>query len=603
MNNTRSLDLSTNESQCTAECQASASLRKSAGPASSLAHIPVFVSNPWESWASWTPHHQATLNPGGTVDLGQNTGNAGIISDLIPLKAGGLYRVSVVLATQSDPRSVRLSILLSDSRDEWMGPWQRQLPGASECFFFVPHRIRAVKLSLVAHAPKIGSCFSLESIALDRIDSESFYLREKHNRQTPVIASMASIPSRHEMLRDAVDSLLLQCDIVRVFLNGYPDVPSFLDHPRAQIRRSQDWDDRGDVGKFGWIDVVEQPGYRVIADDDLLYPPNFVRGMIKVLERHENRAVAALHGILLKHPVTNYYDANVRTVIYFASKLGKERTVHILGTNALIYHSECVTMHCDDFMFRNMADIFLARYAQRNRIPMICVERPRCWVRQNLQQSGFETIYEGSRNRDRSNFDTSLAQDYLVRHMVPLTIQPTLRPKLALCLAATNIAATEKFLEAWEGSRSPDTDWLLIVAAATDDPALSEFVASIKSATELHIVPAVEMTASQRVVRMLTLAIELRVSLVCITLDCVRFVSDEWTRQPVDSILRGPWPGIYGRIESDSIRFESDIKMDGVLPVVAILNAQLLTPELLSGHNGNNVAATLRTILVGSGVA
>ncbi len=160
---------------------------------------------------------------------------------------------------------------------------------------------------------------------------------------------------------------------------------------RVEYRRSQDWDDKGDAGKFGWIDEADAPGYRVIVDDDLLFPPDFVRHMAATLAKYDDHAIGGLHGVLLKQPVTNYYDPSSRSALHFQSAMKTDKTVHVLGTNAVVYHSSCVTLRWDDFMFRNVADIFLARYSQEHRVPMIAISRmamgsPECHRRSRLKQ-------------------------------------------------------------------------------------------------------------------------------------------------------------------------------------------------------------------------
>jgi GR25 family glycosyltransferase involved in LPS biosynthesis len=564
--------------------------------AAPLTCTPVFVSNPTEGWVGWQHNPQeTTLQPNGAVELRRGTGNPRIVSELARLETGGLYRIRVILGSQADSRDIGLIAHLSDAHGEWMGPAQPLMPEGSDCWFFVPNRTPAVKLSLSAGAPRMGLNFVLNSVKLEKVDAESYYRWEKHSRPVPVIAAMASIPSRRQMLRDAVESLLLQCDLVRVFLNEYPDVPEFLNHPRVQVRRSQDWDDKGDAGKFSWIGLADEPGYCVSADDDLLFPPDFVQHMIKVMERYDNRAIAAVHGVLMKHPFTNYYEPKSRSVFYFQEALQKDWSVHILGTNALIYHRACVKMTWDDFMFRNMADIFLARYAQRHRIPMICVERPRLWVRQNKQEGGFETIYDSSLKRNRSKFDSSFVQDGILKHIAPLTMQPTMRPKVALCLIATNVTAIDPFLQSWATSRSAETDWLLIVTAGTDDPVLSEQVAAITAPTELHILRSSDTTPAERIVQMLGLAVRLGAAAVCLALDCVRFVSEEGTKQMVGS-TPGRRPAIYGHADGDSVRFEAHFDAGQPLPAVALFDAHTLKSAPPACPAGGNAADALRAI-------
>jgi hypothetical protein len=567
--------------------------------ASAPACMRVFVSTPLRSWTGWKPNPRAAvLESGGEVALRENTGKPGIDSESIAIETGGLYRIQVMLGTGSDPSEIGLNVRLSDSQGEMMGPMQPLRKAESEILFFVPHRTRAVMISILSLAPQFGRRFVLRSISLIRVDAERHYQEQKPGRRTPVIASMASIPSRRQMLRDSFDSLLLQCDRVRVFLNEYPDVPEFLNHPRADVRRSQDWDDKGDAGKFNWIETADEPGYRIVADDDMLYPPDFVQQMTQSMDRYGNRAIAAVHGVLVKHPFTNYYDPQSRTVFYFQMQLDADRTVHVLGTNALIYHSDCVKMSWSEFMYRNMADIFLARYAQRHGIPMICVARPALWVRQNKQSGGFETIYQNSLTRSRSNFDSSLVQDVVLQQIAPLTIRPTARPKMVLCLLATDCDAVDACLKSWTDTRTTDADWVLIVATTTDDPGLASHVAAIASPTEFHNVSEVRETPAERFVNMMSLAFGLRAACVCVAMDCIRFVSDAWTQSMAWRSAGPDRPsGAYGRPVADGLRFAAHFGANLPLPAVVIFNPSIIKWEPQSARGSRSAADALNALL------
>jgi hypothetical protein len=559
-------------------------------PPPELVIRPLFGADISSGWDGWSPVAAAMLNPGGRIAIDQETGGCGVVSDLIRIASGGLYRVVVTPGGPAGAKLPRLVCRLTDAYDEWLGPEAELAPAANEMFFYVPHRVRAVKLSIICLGSKAVTGFELRSVVLEKVDEESYFRRKRHDATSPVIASMASIPSRRAMLRDAVDSLLLQCDRVRVFLNDYAEVPKFLHHARVEFRRSQDWDDKGDAGKFGWIDGQDEPGLRVIADDDLLFPPDFVRHMSERLASYDNHAFVAVHGVLLRQPVTQYYAPESRHVLYFESSLKSDQTVHVLGSNALVYHSSILHLRQDDFMFRNMADIFLARYAKENAIPMIAVARPWRWVRQNTQATPFDTIYESSKNRTRSKFDSSLVQDCIVKQIAPLTLQPTMRPKLALCIAATDPAALDAALASWVAIRDPAIDWVLLVAPGTGDAELRRHVASLKAPAELHLVIDEGLTPAGRVAAMLTLACTLAPALIAVATDAVRFASGGWAKALLSPIRQATYL-------TASCDVQDFLAPDAPLPVLASIDPQLLKSALAQPMDSANAAEMLRAAL------
>jgi GR25 family glycosyltransferase involved in LPS biosynthesis len=550
-------------------------------------------------WHGWVAYQSAELQPRGSIEIQQKDGTAGILSPLFALSGGGLYRVSVTLASEP-PAGARLRLRVTDPHDEWAGPEFDLDKATLTADFFVAHRVPALKIFLLSHAPKPGLRFTVVNAALEKLDAEQYFLAHRPGLVEPAIASMASIPSRREMMRDAVESLLLQCDRVRVFLNEYPDVPDFLDHPRIEIRRSQDYDDKGDAGKFGWIDNDDPPGYRVIVDDDLLFPPDFVRHMASALARYGNHAIGGLHGVLLKQPVTHYYDPGSRSALHFQSAIKTDRTVHVLGTNAVVYHSSVVHLRWNDFMFRNMADIFLARYAQEHQIPMVAINRQWRWVRQNTQARPFETIYENSLKQSRSKFDSSLVQDSIVKYIAPLTLQATIRPKVALCLLATEKAALEEAVASWRNTQSADMDWVLLVAAASDDEDLRRAVVELQCSAELHIFALDSATPAERAVEMFVAAAGLGAAMICIALDSVRFEAGHWTGKALERMQPFQPNAIHCVADGDKVSAVAAHGPGQALPVLSVIDPRLLHAEQLRDSLSLSPADVLRLILSGA---
>jgi Glycosyl transferase family 2/Glycosyltransferase family 25 (LPS biosynthesis protein) len=478
-------------------------------------------------WNNVFAHQSVSLLPGGRVRIRQAQSTPGVVTGACKLPEPGLLRVRFN-GSIDDVSRCRPHLRLTDSGGVRLGPDIPLTSDQQAMFFFAQRRVESVKLYVIVHKPDIDYEFTIARLSVEQVEADSYFRYVRNEVAEPIIVSLATIPARRAMLRDCVESLLVQCDKVRVFLNGYPEVPDFLRHPRIEIRRSQDWDDKGDAGKFGWIEQADEPGYRFIADDDLIFPPDYVSKMVRALKRHGDHAICALHGILLRQPITTYYDAESRVAFHFQNELKEDRTCHVLGSNALCYHSATVRMTRTDFMFRNMADIWLAKYAQEKAVPMIAVARPAYWVRQNEQQGGFETIYDHSLKRTRSAFDSSIVQDAVVKHISPLTIQSGDRFKLAVAFLAEDAAGLQVTVKSWRDTHKPTVDWVIMTVAASDDPSLREPIRTLKFDWEFHHFADPVQSAAQRMRDMIDRAAEINVDGLVVVRSGGRFLSGNW---------------------------------------------------------------------------
>jgi len=504
---------------------------------------PELVLSPWANfdftsgWEGWSHHASASMQKGGVVQLKQSQGTPGISSSQLPAPQERLLCLRISIDVPAGANSPEPALRVTNEAGDPLGPDFPCASGTSEHFIFVPTRTTKLRYFVISLKPKEGLSFTVRKLEALTVDIDSFQAQTRHDLGAPVVAAMASMPQRRPMMADAVASLLLQCDRVRVFLNGYPEVPEFLDHPRVDIRRSQDWDDKGDAGKFGWIDVADEPGYRVVVDDDLVFPPDFVRQSVATLRRYQDHAFVGLHGVLLRQPVTGYYDPASRYTFHFESAVQRDRTVHVLGTGALCYHSSKLDLRWDDFAHRNMADMFVAVYAQQHGIPMVTFPRARNWVRQNKQEGGFDTIYDHSLKSTRSHFDSSLIQDALVKHAWPVTIQPTMRPKIVFCLLVASLDSANEAIEAWRAAAWTDFDWVIILCQITQDAALSAWLETLRLPHEMHLLNQLHESPKARLAAAIDLAVKLKGHLFCLAQCELRIVNGRWIN-PVMGVLK-----------------------------------------------------------------
>lgn len=213
-----------------------------------------------------------------------------------------------------------------------------------------------------------------------------------------ITAALASIPSRVEGLRSVVESILPQVDALYVYLNGYTAVPTFLDHPRVTVARSQEFGDRRDNGKF----FFDRPdGYQFTLDDDICYPSNYVAYLVSKLQQYDHHCVVGVHGVSLEPQLTSYLDRSTRRVDGFAQALSEDKHCHVLGTGTLAYHTQTMRVCDEDFETTGMADIWFAIHAKGAGVPLVSVARSAKFLRPIGGQTT-NTLYDEFLGRDRT---------------------------------------------------------------------------------------------------------------------------------------------------------------------------------------------------------
>lgn len=189
-----------------------------------------------------------------------------------------------------------------------------------------------------------------------------------------IIASMATIPSRREIAIKTIESIKDQVDIMFVALNymigtakmpEYPNVKYIYTNPRL-----------GDSNKFYPIlDIVDS--YLLTCDDDLLYPPTYVEDMIEAVDVFGT--FVTLHGMVIHDfPLRHFYDDPERTkVLSCLQGFDKNYYVHVVGTGVSAWHSSMLRMSMGDFLYPNMADIWVSIALKKAKMRPIAIRHPR----------------------------------------------------------------------------------------------------------------------------------------------------------------------------------------------------------------------------------
>ncbi|ASQ47047.1 hypothetical protein [Legionella clemsonensis] len=225
-----------------------------------------------------------------------------------------------------------------------------------------------------------------------------------------ITAKIASIPERVHQLELTIKLFLEQVDKIEVYLNNYDNVPVFLRHKNIQIFTSQEFGERGDIGKF--YQVERAFGYIFTLDDDLIYPADYVSTLVDKIDTYKRKALICAHAnILPKRKISSYYKD--KQGIHFAKKLVKDTLADIPGTGTLAFHTDNIKLNHTIFLTPNMSDIWLAIYAKQNNIPVISVSRPDLWIKQAIGNAFEKSIYAFYHRNDA--YQTNIVNKELIQ--------------------------------------------------------------------------------------------------------------------------------------------------------------------------------------------
>lgn len=449
-----------------------------------------------EGWGAWHYHQRTKLGELGLFIIEQDRSTPGIERDIVAVEPSSFYEFAITGTFQVSARKLYLSAYDPDN-ELYLTParYVDIESGTARSLFMTTGRTQRVVLRVLVDVPAVGDECRLESARLTCQGRAELYTPPSTSEESEdkVVASMATVPGREEMLIDSVLSLYPFVDRVRVYLNGHSSVPEGLDLPRVELVHSDSHGDNGDAGKFHWCEDTEFP-IKLVCDDDLIYPADYVQSMVAALKHYDNRAIVGVHGITLKQPTPSYYDEDFRHVCRFIHANEADYQAHVLGTGTVIYDSRTFKIRRADLQYRNMADVWVTELAQAQRIPMMCIARPRNWIMPNSVKDGVPTIYDASHGTDGSEFDTGKLQSAVVRSLWPLSFQPVRqagekRLKVVMSITTWNrVDYLQECIESFMTTRSSNYDWVLIVADDGSEDGTLKYLNTLKLQVELHVI-------------------------------------------------------------------------------------------------------------------
>lgn len=210
-----------------------------------------------------------------------------------------------------------------------------------------------------------------------------------------IMVSMATIPERLSTMLEVVSCLHSQCDILNVYLNKYKEVPAALaKFSNVRYHLDPSPNNLRDAGKFYWSG--EFVGFHLTVDDDIEYPSNYVKTLVKFVEEHKRRALVGVHGVVIYPQYgtrRNFYDfPKYSTIFGFDREVTRDLPVHILGTGTLAYHTDTIKYSWKDIQAPYGADDQLAIRAQDLLIPSVIIKRKENWLKNKPEVAAIRSM-------------------------------------------------------------------------------------------------------------------------------------------------------------------------------------------------------------------
>ncbi|MEY4323156.1 MAG: hypothetical protein RL410_937, partial [Actinomycetota bacterium] len=192
----------------------------------------------------------------------------------------------------------------------------------------------------------------------------------------PITIGLTSFPPREEQLKIAIKSLVDQSDCIKLYLNEYTEIPSWLsDFPTVHTSLPV-YGDIKEVGKFAQLDDIE--GYIATVDDDIIYPTDYIARSVLRLEQYQRKVIIGVHAVTF-NPLNPHYLSD-RTVFHFKEALGSPTPGETMGSGTTTYHTSVIKFTRDDFPIIGHADLFIGKKSVNEGVPLICVDRPENWL-------------------------------------------------------------------------------------------------------------------------------------------------------------------------------------------------------------------------------
>lgn len=177
------------------------------------------------------------------------------------------------------------------------------------------------------------------------------------------IGGLATIPERESTLKTVVGSIVPQLDMLYVALNSYDHIPQWLNEI-INVRVVLADNAQGDAMKFSMCHLSDLLYYTF--DDDLIYPAGYCDKLEAGVRKYGG--VVSMHGRVYPRPFVTFrkwlHNYHCR------ANVPRDFKVDLVGSGCACFDTSQLKIELRDFIYPNMADCFLAKFATEQGLPL-----------------------------------------------------------------------------------------------------------------------------------------------------------------------------------------------------------------------------------------
>lgn len=204
---------------------------------------------------------------------------------------------------------------------------------------------------------------------------------------------MATMPQRINTCIKAIDSIYDQVDVVRLYLNNFDEVPEHFIDDKILIIQGEDLKSSGKL--FNALNANE---YYFCIDDDLFYPPTYIKGMIAKLNEYDDDIIVSLHGKILKKGVVRSYFKDIEQGFHCLRDVKKDVFVDVIGNGVSAWNTNKIRIDYKEFKYLYMDDICTSLQAHKQSKKRLVMAHDKGYLK-DLKPDGF-TLFGKYKNDD-----------------------------------------------------------------------------------------------------------------------------------------------------------------------------------------------------------
>lgn len=235
------------------------------------------------------------------------------------------------------------------------------------------------------------------------------------------------MPSRIEGFEKVVATIRPQVDHMFVYLDGFADVPTFLqDHRNVSIRRAEELGDLHASSRFLCLQELRQPALIFTIDDDIIYPHDYIAVLSSLIEKVQGKALIGLHGRIYLPPHRSYVTDGM--CVHFASEQKRPRHVHELGCGTLGFLSTSLPIDPRNWPRYDMDDILISIEAHKLGLPRISAPRPQGWLKPYAENQE-DSLWVQTQKDDSAQSEAMRALLGLYSGPIAIRAQPSIQSR------------------------------------------------------------------------------------------------------------------------------------------------------------------------------